>query len=96
MQKYVFGKSVKYANNRSFYCSLIVTQIIFNNALINILINKSARLVQQRFILHLRDLRKYLDKNFSRKSLFKETFVSCILVTFTHSGYLIKCNTFVL
>ena len=36
MQKYVFGKSVKYANNRSFYCSLIVTQIIFDNALINV------------------------------------------------------------
>ena len=83
MQKYDFGKSVKYANNISFYCSLIVTRI-------------SARLVQQRFILHLRDLRKYLDKKISRKSLFKETFVSCILVTFTHSGYLIKCNTFVL
>ena len=49
MQKYVFGKSVKYANNRSFYCYLIVTQIIFD-------------IVQQRFILHLRDLRKYLDK----------------------------------
>ena len=82
MQKYVFGKSVKYANNRSFYCSLIVTQIIFD--------------IQQRFILHLRDLRKYLNKEVSRKSLFKETFVSCILVTFTHSVYLSKCNTFVL